>query len=195
MPHRTASDLTYHRLSSTRKKRPIPADWAAADSVTALVPIHTSENLYPGAKSIAVDAPGEVAIFGGVDGVTGLYSLTQEHLLTALKGEDGPITDVAWFGIRPVTGSASGVVRIWDENNSAKIGSHAGEVTALALHPCKDLLVSVGVDKSWVTYDLNTGKAVCQVYTESGWQNLDIILFYDFTNIISSRTYMRAIPS
>ena len=49
-----------------------------------------------------------------------------------------------------------------------KIGSHAGEVTAITLHPCGDILSSVGVDKSWVTYDLNTGKPVCQVYTESG---------------------------
>ena len=87
-----------------------------------------------------------------------------------LKGEDGPITDVAWFGPRPIIATATGAVRIWDEkrSNSVKIGSHAGEVTAIAMHPCGDLLASVGVDKSWVTYDLNTGKAVCQVYTESG---------------------------
>lgn len=90
--------------------------------------------------------------------------------MTPLKGDDGPITGVAWFGTRPIIASATGAVRIWDErgSNSVKIGSHAGDVRAIAMHPCGDLLASVGVDKSWVTYDLNNGKAICQVFTEAG---------------------------
>lgn len=74
--------------------------------------------------------------------------------------------------------SASGAVRVWDEKGSSctKIGSHAGEVTAIAMHPSGDLLASVGVDKSWVTYDLSSGKAVCQVYTESGGYRSFVIL-------------------
>ena len=159
-----------YRLSTTRKKRTPPTNWATADAISSLTPLHTSEILYPGAGSIALDTDGELALFGGADGVAGIYSISQKQLLTPLKGDGGPITDVAWFGARPITASASGAVRIWDKEGSSnvKIGSHAGEVTALTLHPCGDILSSVGVDKSWVTYDLNTGKPVCQVYTESG---------------------------
>lgn len=160
---------TQQELSSTRKKRVPPTGWATADTLSALSPIHTSEALYPGAKSIALNTTGELALFGGADGVAGIYSVNQQQLLTPLKGEDGPITDVAWFGTRPIIATATGAICIWDEkgSNSVKIGSHAGEVTAIAMHPCGGLLASVGVDKSWVIYDLNTGIAVCQVYTES----------------------------
>ena len=96
--------------------------------------------------------------------------MSQQELLTPLKGGDGAITDVAWVGTRPVTAAANGAVRIWDEKGSSStlLGSHAGAATAIAVHPSGDILASVGTDKSWVTYDMNTGKAICQVYTESG---------------------------
>jgi len=158
---------THQELSATRKKRTPPTSWATPDIISSLTPVHTSEVIYPGARSVILN--GDLALFGGADGAAGIYSISQQQLLTPLKCEDGPITDAAWFGARPVTASASGSVRIWDENGSGnmKIGSHAGEATAITIHPCGDILASVGIDKSWVTYDLNTGKAVCQIYTES----------------------------
>ncbi|KAI5811029.1 WD40-repeat-containing domain protein [Peziza echinospora] len=162
-------NTTQQQLSATRKKRAIAPDWATAETVSSFNTIHASEALYPGGKSIALDPSGELALFGGADGVAGIFSIAQNELITPLKSDDGAITDVAWFGTRPITAHASGSVRLWDEKgtSSEKIGSHAGEVTAITLHPCGDLLSSVGVDKSWVTYDLNTGKVVAQVYTES----------------------------
>lgn len=50
----------------------------------------------------------------------------------------------------------------------ASFTSHAGAATGLALHPCGDLLLSVGVDKSFVYYDLSSMTVVSQVYTDSG---------------------------
>lgn len=90
--------------------------------------------------------------------------------MTPLKGDDGAVVDALWAGKCPITGTASGVVRVWDEqgNSSTAISTHAGEVTALAIHPCGDILGSVGADKSWVLYDLEAGKSVVQVYGESG---------------------------
>lgn len=77
------------------------------------------------------------------------------------------ITGAVWFGARPVISTSSGAVMVFGDSE-ATFTSHAGSANALALHPCGDILASVGVDKSFVFYDLATGKAITQVYTDSG---------------------------
>lgn len=53
-------------------------------------------------------------------------------------------------------------------NDEITFTSHAGSANGLALHPSGDILASVGVDKSFVFYDLVGGSSVTQVYTDSG---------------------------
>lgn len=68
-----------------------------------------------------------------------------------------------------IVGKSSGEVSVL--NNGAPVASftsHAGAVTGLALHPCGDLLLSVGVDKSFVYYNLADMTVASQVYTDSG---------------------------
>lgn len=163
-------------MSSGRKKRAIPADWTSTETIAQFDTAQVSEELYPGGRAISLDSTGDLALIGGIDGVAGIYSISQNILVTALKADDGAITDVIWAGTRPVTASASGSVRLWDDQgeSSSKIGSHSGEVTGLALHPSGEILASVGVDKSWVTYDLETGKAVSQVYTDHGRLHIQV---------------------
>ncbi|TGZ82975.1 putative cell cycle control protein [Ascodesmis nigricans] len=159
-------DETKKELSSGRKKRQVPADWATAETISTFKPVSTSEPLYPGAKSLALDATGDLALLGGADGITGVYSLSQQQVLNPLKGDDGAITDVAWAGKRAITASAGGVVRIWDSGESQAMKTHAGSVTAIAVHPSGSLLGSVGIDKSYVLSDLVSAKSVTQVYDD-----------------------------
>jgi pre-mRNA-processing factor 19 len=56
-------------------------------------------------------------------------------------------------------------------DNETTFTSHAGSANGLALHPSGDILASVGVDKSFVFYDLPGGKPVTQVYTDSGMKS------------------------
>jgi pre-mRNA-processing factor 19 len=80
-----------------------------------------------------------------------------------------PVTDAVFFGSHPVFSTSSGAVKIFgDSNKSTDFKSHAGSANKLAMHPSGEILASVGVDKSFVFYDLNGGKAVTQVYTDSG---------------------------
>lgn len=162
--------LTALRLSSGRKKRPVPEDWTTAEDISEFKSTSVSEPIYPGTKSLALSASGELALVGGVDGVAGIYSLSAQQQLTTLKADDGAINDVLFAGTRAITGSGNGVVRIWNEQgtDSASISAHAGAVSALDLHPSGDILASVGVDKSWILYDLETAKSVAQVYDENG---------------------------
>lgn len=71
--------------------------------------------------------------------------------------------------------SATGTVKIFENGaETASFASHAGEVTAVAVHPTGDIVGSVGVDKSYVLYDSTTSTVVAQVYGSAG----EFILLY-----------------
>lgn len=114
-------------------------------------------------------------ILGGSDGNAGVYSVAEKRVQEVLT-VGSAVTDAAWFGNRPVVSTSSGVVKVFG-GNEATFTSHAGAANALALHPSGDILASVGVDKSFVFYDLLGGKAVTQVYTDSG-TNFEVLLYY-----------------
>lgn len=165
------ANYVYFSLSAGRRKRPVPADWAVPDTIGSFSTLSTSSPLYPGGSSVSLNASQELALVGGVDGVTGVYSLLEGSLARVLPSQDGAITDATWWDTRPIIASASGVVRVWGDNGNDSIATfekHAGKVSGIALHPSGSLLGSVGVDKSYALYDLNANKAVSQVYTESG---------------------------
>jgi pre-mRNA-processing factor 19 len=131
--------------------------------------ISTSEQLYPGSSSIAIDESGERAIVGGSDGIAGIYSLPDNKILMVLKVGGEAITDAVWYGDKPVISTSSGVVKVFDGGQEvAAFTSHAGAANALAMHPSGEILASVGAEKSFVFYDLVAAKPVTQVYTDCG---------------------------
>ncbi|KAI4726934.1 cell cycle control protein [Aureobasidium sp. EXF-10728] len=161
-------EQTQTELSSTRRKRPTPEGWATPDSLQAMQSTQNSEPLYPGGRSIAVNTTGDLALVGGSDGVVGVYSVSQGEVVQTLKCGGGSVTDAVWCGNKPVVALSTGAVKIFD--NGAEVASfdrHAGAVGALALHPCGDILASVGMDKSYVLYDLQSLQPITQVSTDS----------------------------
>ncbi|KAJ5101949.1 hypothetical protein NUU61_004171 [Penicillium alfredii] len=154
-------------LSKTRRKRPVPEGWTTSDAISAFKPIETSEPLYPGGRALSVNSSGELALVGGLDGVVGVYSLPQKAVVQTLKA-DGPVTDATWAGNKAVVGSSTGTVKVFENASEvASFSSHAGEVTALAVHATGDIVASVGVDKSYVLYDLSTNAAITQIFTDA----------------------------
>lgn len=132
----------------------------------------TSEPLHPGCVSLAVDAAREHAIVGGSDGVAGVYAFSNSKTLHSLR-VGGAITASVWYGSRPIVASSSGVVKIFENGSEvASFTSHAGSVNALAMHPSGEILASVGIDKSFVFYDLPARKVVFQIFTDAGWSPL-----------------------
>lgn len=106
---------------------------------------------------------------GGVDGVAGIYSLAENRVLETLKGGSGPITDTVWVGNKAAIATSTGVVKVFEgASEIASFNTHAGEATALAVHPTGDILASVGVDKSYVLYDLTTSTVVAQIFSDTG---------------------------
>ena len=54
-----------------------------------------------------------------------------------------------------------------DGNEVASFNSHAGAATSLALHATGDIVASVGVDKSYVLYDLTTNAVIMQNFSDA----------------------------
>lgn len=117
---------------------------------------------------MSVDSTGELALVGGVDGVVGVYSLSQKSVVQTLK-TDGPVTDATWAGNKAVVSSATGSVKVFENGTEmASFASHAGEATSVAVHATGDIVASVGVDKSYVLYDLSTNIVITQIFSDAG---------------------------
>lgn len=154
------------RLSKSRRKRPVPKEWADSEVIEKFGVAVQSESLYPGCTSLAVDESGQLAIVGGSDGVTGVYSIPENKVQQFFKAGSA-VTGAVWYGTQPVVSTSLGAVKVFGDSEIT-FTSHAGSANAIALHPSGDILASVGVDKSFVFYDLPGGKAVTQVNTDSG---------------------------
>ncbi|KAF2269190.1 Prp19-domain-containing protein [Lojkania enalia] len=160
-------DETQQMLFSTRRKRPIPDGWATGEDVASFDVTNTSDPLYPGSSMISLDESGELALFGGTDGVAGIYSVSQQKIVQTLKA-GSPVTATAWWGSRALVATSSGTIKVFEDGvETAELGSHAGAVTSIALHPSETILASAGADKRFIYYDLTTMTVASQLYTET----------------------------
>lgn len=119
--------------------------------------------------------------------------MTEQKITKSLK-VGAPVTGTAFYGSFPIVSTAKGAVKVFGGEEVA-FTSHAGAVNALALHPSGEILASVGVDKSFVFYDLNEGKAMTQIYADSGMQAFIIELFLVQALLTFDRTQNRSFPS
>lgn len=160
-------EAVQEKLSKTRRKRAVPEDWATTDVISNFTPTQKSKPLYTGARTISVDASGDLALVGGSDGTAGIFSISQNNLVQELP-VGSPVTEALWAGSKAIVGTSSGIVKAFE--NGVEVSSfsgHAGAVTALALHPSGDILASVGVDKSYIFYDLASSAQALQIFTDS----------------------------
>ncbi|KAI2764616.1 hypothetical protein DTO006G1_1034 [Penicillium roqueforti] len=158
---------TQAALSKTRRKRAVPEGWASSEAISTFKPSQVSEPLYPGGRALSINPTGDLALVGGVDGVAGVYSLSQKSVVQTLK-TDGPVTDATWAGNKAVVASSTGSVKVFENGAEvASFASHSGEVTAVTVHATGDIAASVGVDKSYVLYDLATNTVVSQIFCDA----------------------------
>lgn len=132
-------------------------------------PVEKSKPLFPGARSLSIDESGDLVLLGGDNGVAGVYSVSQNKVVREMEAGSGAVTDAIWAGARAIVSTSSGVIKIFEDG--AEISSfnvHRGKVAALAIHPSGDILASVGIDKSYVLYDLASYTQATQVYTDAG---------------------------
>lgn len=149
-----------------RKKRQVPQGWASSDEVAALQQVAYTDLTVSQASSLAVDS--DYAAIGGLDGKADIYSIQANNVERSLDiGE--PVTATAWTGSKVVLATSKGSVKVFDSGSEvASFRVHAGAATGLSVHPGGRILASVGVDKSFVFYDLETLAYVSRGYTDAG---------------------------
>ena len=159
---------TVVRLSKTRRKRAVPVDWATPDTISSFTPTQKSSSSYTGARRVSIDASGDLALLGGIGGTAGVFSISQNKWVQELP-IGSPVTDTLWAGSKAIVGTSSGTVKTFENGvELSSFSGHAGAVTSLALHPSGDILASVGVDKSYIFYDLTSSVQALQIFTDSG---------------------------
>ncbi|KAL2123691.1 hypothetical protein VTJ04DRAFT_56 [Mycothermus thermophilus] len=176
------------QLMKGRKKRPIPQGWASADEVAALQQVaYTDLNV---TQASSLDTESDYAAIGGLDGKLDIYSVQANTVERTLDvGE--PITSTVWTGSKVIVGTAKGSVKVLDGGReTASFATHAGAVTGLAVHPGGRILASVGVDKSYVLYDLEALEKVSRVYTDAA---LTACAFHPDGNLFGAGTQSGAI--
>lgn len=118
---------------------------------------------------MALDPSGDLVLLGGSDGQSGVFSISRENIVQTLTSGGPAIIDCLWVKNRAVIGTSNGSVKLFE--NGSEVCSflqHAGQTTSLALHPSGKILASVGVDKSYVFYDIDASTVASQVFTNSG---------------------------
>ncbi|CAG8980676.1 hypothetical protein HYALB_00007168 [Hymenoscyphus albidus] len=153
------------KLSKGRRKRTVPKDWVNAEAIGKFGVAHASDSLSGGANFLALDETSELAIVGGADGYVHIYSVTEQNTVNTYRAE-AAVTDAVWYGKYPVVSTTLGTVHVFGKEK-VMFTAHAGRVNSIDIHPTCDILASVGVDKSLIFYDLEAGKAMKQVYTDS----------------------------
>jgi pre-mRNA-processing factor 19 len=145
----------------------VPDGWVTGEDLSTFDTSASTEPFYQGSNQVVLDESGDLALFGGADGVAGVYSISQQKLVQTLQAGSA-VTTTAWWGQRAVVGTSAGNVKIFEDGKEiATLGSHAGAVTSISLHPSGAILASGGADKRFAYYDLATFKTVTQVYTEA----------------------------
>lgn len=146
----------------------MPDDWATADTLQSYTPTKQSKPFYPDSRKISVDVSGDLALLAVGDGLAGVFSLSQNKLVQEFS-VGAAVTDVLWAGSSAVIATSAGTVKIFENGTeTASFSGHAGKVAALSLHPSGEILASVGLDKSYIFYDLSSSVQALQISTTAG---------------------------
>lgn len=123
---------------------------------------------YPGSRFLSLDKSRDLALLGGFGGITEVVSISQMKVVQTLKVGSGTVTDGLWAADRVVLAMSTGAVKVFENDSEvSNFAGHAGEATSIALHPSGEILASVGVDKSFIFYDLASSSVATQIYTNS----------------------------
>ncbi|KAK5994391.1 Complexed with cdc5 protein 8 [Cladobotryum mycophilum] len=158
-------DETHQTLSKGRKKRPVPEGWVSSEEISEFETKTTTALPVPQATSLGLE--GGYAAVGGLKGEAAVYSVEADNVERTLPINE-PVTDTLWAGSKVYFATSQGAVKVYEAGSEvASLSEHAGPATGLSLHPCGDLLASVGTDKSIVFYDLGSYKRVSRAYADA----------------------------
>jgi pre-mRNA-processing factor 19 len=156
-------------LSKTRRKRTVPEDWATAETIESFKPLTTIAIKAKHTTFLSIDDDGEDALVGGDKGAIIELSIDEGKVLEESKIDGGNVTAGLLWREGSILGTSTGQVQVYQAGAQvAVLEAHSGAVTGLALHASGEILASIGADRSYILYDLETYKVLTQVVTDAG---------------------------
>lgn len=161
-------ESTQAGLMKTRRKRPVPAEWATPETISIFKPTKSIETSGGDASFLDIRQQDSMALVGSRAG--GAYAVQpSDGSIRQTLPDTESVTAGHWFGTRCALATASGQVFVVDNGEQvASFRSHSEAVTDVALHPTGDILASVSLDKTYTLYDLEQNEVLTQVRTDSG---------------------------
>ena len=166
-------DETYQALSSVRKRRKPPADYAPPAQVKNFTAKHTIPSLHSsspsGINSIALSKLNSGQFLtGGNDKIVQLYDRGTDKVLATLKGHTKKVNHVTLREREGeptllISGSADKSSKIWAHDTASgeyiprtTIRTHKGEISGVGVHPTSTFLALSSADKTWSLHDLTS---------------------------------------
>jgi pre-mRNA-processing factor 19 len=163
--------LILNSLSSTRRKRAVPEDWATSDGIATYAPKATVQTKHTGGTALAVHQGGDLVVVGGAGGAVDIFSVAKEQVIESFQVGSGDVTAAVWAGDRAVISTSTGQVTVRDPSSGNELGSfssHTGAISGLSTNATDDLVASVGVDGTYTIYDLEQMSVATQVPSQNG---------------------------
>ena len=174
-------DSTQAGLMKTRRKRPVPAEWATADTISLFKPITSLDTPCADGTFLNVRNSDNTVLIGGKRGGAHIAHPSNGSLRPVLSEEES-VTAGVWVGSRVAVATGNGKVKIVENGQEvASFSAHSASVTGLALHPSGDILASVSSDSSYALYDVESNHLLTQVQASSGMSPLysgEIVLIW-----------------
>ena len=177
-------ESTQAGLMKTRRKRPVPAEWATADNISLFKPVTSLDTPCAGGTFLDVRKSDNTTIIGGRQG--GAYTFQPSNgKLNAIVPESESVTAGVWTGSRIAVATSTGKVKIVEDGQEvASFGAHSASVTGLSVHPSGGILASVSSDRSYALYDIESNRLLTQVQASSGtFSSLTIRAYTDHGRI------------
>ncbi|KAF2859967.1 cell cycle control protein [Piedraia hortae CBS 480.64] len=158
-------DEVQQKLSSTRRKRPVPNDWATGNKIQHYQVKSTADSQFTGAKFLAAHHTGDFFLCGDSDGTIGVYDLPAQTFTTRCSLGSGAVLDGTWAHNKAVVATESGAIVVTQDGAvQAKLHQHAGPAVAVATHPGGEIVASIGADQSYVLYNIHDSKTLTQTF-------------------------------
>lgn len=147
----------------------MPEDWVTTETIEGWKHTELSPPLASGPRTMSLDKQGSVLLYGSESNDASIFSISDARVMETLPGDGGATNSAAWLDTKAILASSTGSIRGFENGSEIfSFSRHAGEATAVAVHPSGELIASVGVDKSIIFYDLSSSNVASQVFTDSG---------------------------
>lgn len=158
----TAVSETHAVLSKTRRKRPVPEDWAAPDEVASFKVQKISDSANPVSKFLSIDDGSNRLLHaaGQASGSAAVFSLEQkDNIENFTSHQDGEISGGIFTNDNSIAvGTTTGAIGVLDRTDGSLDISripHSGEVTSVSMHPSGKFFASTSLDKSYIFFRID----------------------------------------